>query len=113
MAAAHGGGMVATPLGAPRLPLTSPCTRAQRGAEGGLMSLRGLLRTSVFRYTSVAVLALTLGSASVVLAASTGAMQLPTFRIADGTDPERLAKVDAAGNLQVSVNNTPSTQQVS
>jgi hypothetical protein len=77
------------------------------------MSLRGVLRASVFRYTGVAVLALSLGSASVVLAAGTGAMQLPSFRIADATDPERLAKVDAAGNLQVSVNNTPSTQQVS
>jgi hypothetical protein len=77
------------------------------------MSLRGVLRASVFRYTGVAVLALSIGSASVVLAAGTGAMQLPTFRIADGTDPDRLAKVDAAGNVQVSVNNMPLTQQIS
>jgi hypothetical protein len=40
-------------------------------------------------------------------------MQLPVFRLADGTNPEQFAKVDAAGNVQVSVNNQPSTQQIS
>lgn len=74
---------------------------------------RDLMRTRVARYTAVAVLAFTLGSATVVLAAGTGAMQLPSFRIADGTTPDQFAKVDAAGNVQVSVNNQPTTQQIS
>jgi hypothetical protein len=77
------------------------------------MQLGDLVRTRVFRYTSIAVLAFTLGSASVVLAAGSGAMQLPVFRIADATNPEHLAKVDATGNLQVSVSNQPATQQIS
>ena len=77
------------------------------------MHLRGLLRTRVFRYTAIAVLAFSVGSASVVLAAGSGAMQLPTFRLGDGTNPDQFAKVDAAGSLQVSVANQPGTQQVS
>jgi hypothetical protein len=77
------------------------------------MRLHGLLRTRVLRYTAIAVLAFSVGSASVVLAASSGAMQLPVFRLADATNPEQLAKVDAAGSVQVSVNNQPSTQQIS
>jgi hypothetical protein len=77
------------------------------------MAYRDLLRTRVLRYTAIAVLAFSVGSASVVLAASSGAVQLPTFRIADGTNPEQFAKVDAAGNVQVSVNNFPATQPVS
>jgi hypothetical protein len=77
------------------------------------MRLRDSLRTPVLRYTAIAVVAFSVGSASVVLAASSGAMQLPVFRLADGTNSEQLAKVDAAGNVQVSVNNQPSTQQIS
>lgn len=77
------------------------------------MDLRRLARTRVIRYTTIAVLAFTLGSATVVLAASTGAMQLPTFRLADGTNPDQVAKVDAAGNVHVSVNNLPGTQEIS
>jgi len=77
------------------------------------MHLRDLLRTRVLRYTAIAVMAFSVGSASVVLAAGSGAMQLPTFRLADGTNPEQYAKVDAAGNVQVAVANQPSTQQVS
>jgi hypothetical protein len=77
------------------------------------MKLRRLAHTRVIRYTTIAVLAFTLGSATVVLAASSGAMQLPAFRLADGTNPEQFAKVDAAGNVHVSVNNLPGTQQIS
>ncbi len=77
------------------------------------MHVSDLLRTRVLRYTAIAVLAFSVGSASVVLAASSGAMQLPVFRLADGTNPEQFAKVDAAGSVQVSVNNQPLTQQVS
>jgi hypothetical protein len=77
------------------------------------MYVRDLLRTRVLRYTAIAVMAFTVGSASVVLAASSGAMQLPVFRLADGTNPDQFAKVDAAGNVQVSVNNPPQTQQIS
>ena len=77
------------------------------------MHLSDLLRTRVLRYTAVAVMAFSAGSASIVLAASSGAMQLPVFRLADGTNPDQFAKVDAAGNVQVSVNNQPSTQQIS
>jgi len=66
----------------------------------------------IFRYAGIATLAFMIGSASVVLAAGSGAMQLPSFRIADGTNPDQFAKVDASGNVQVSVNNMPSSQQV-
>ena len=34
------------------------------------------------------------------------------FQLADGTNPTQLAKVDAAGNLAVSVSNGPATQNV-
>lgn len=77
------------------------------------MRASDLLRMRVLRYTAVAVLAFSVGSASVVLAAGSGAVQFPTFRLADGTNAERYAKVDALGNVQVSVNNQPSTQQIS
>lgn len=72
-----------------------------------------IISTRVLRYTATAVLAFMAGSASIVLAAGSGAMQLPTFRLADGVNTEQYAKVDAAGNVQVSVNNMPATQQVS
>ena len=77
------------------------------------MHARAILRTRLFHYTAVAVIAFTIGSASVVLAASSGAVQLPAFRLGDGTNPNQYAKVNADGSLEVSVSNQPSTQQVS
>ena len=72
----------------------------------------GLLRPHVWRYALVAVLAFTIGSAGVVFAASTGAVSLPAFRLADGVNPDQVATVDAGGNVHVSVANQPATQQV-
>lgn len=71
-----------------------------------------IANTRIFRYAGVATLAFMIGSAGVVVAAGSGAVQLPTFRLADGTNPDQFAKVDANGNVQVSVNNQPQQQQV-
>jgi hypothetical protein len=67
-------------------------------------------RSAQARYLTIAALSFTLGSATVVQAAGP---VTAIFRLADGANPEQLAKVDAAGNVQVSVNNHPSTQQIS
>lgn len=77
------------------------------------MRASDLLHAHVLRYTVIAVLAFSIGSASIVFAASSGAVQLPTFRLADGTNPDQLAKVDANGSVQVSVANQPTSQQIS
>jgi hypothetical protein len=45
-----------------------------------------------------------LGSATIV----SGVVKLDSFHLADGTNDARLAKVDASGNVAVSVNNSPS-----
>jgi hypothetical protein len=71
------------------------------------------LRTPVWRYMVIGVLTFTLGSASAVFAASSGALTVPRFSLADGTNPDQLAKVDADGSVHVTVSNQPSTQQVS
>ncbi|HEY6958740.1 MAG TPA: hypothetical protein VI814_07950 [Candidatus Limnocylindria bacterium] len=66
-------------------------------------------RSAQLRYVIVAILAFVLGSATVVEAAPA----IASFHLADGTDPTRLAAVDANGNQQVNVNNFPTTQAVS
>src|SRR6266542_1060723 len=48
-----------------------------------------------------------LGGTTIVLAATGGAVKLDVFQLADGTNPNQLAKVDAAGNVAVTVANTP------
>ncbi len=66
-------------------------------------------RSAQARYLMIAALSFTLGSATIVQAAGP---VTAIFRLADGTNAEQFAKVDAAGNVQVSVNNQPSTQQI-
>jgi hypothetical protein len=71
-----------------------------------------LLSLRAVRYAFVGVLAFALGSVSVAAAAGSGAVQLPSFRLGDGTNPDRYATVDTGGNLHVSVSNQPSSQSV-
>jgi len=73
-------------------------------------------RSARMRYVLVAVVAFTLGSATIVEGAQ---VVSGIFRLADGTDGTRLAAVDQAGNVQVKVtsgtvgvSNFPSTQNV-
>lgn len=56
----------------------------------------------------MAVIGFMLGGTTVVLAATSGAVKIEAFNLADGTDPTHLAKVDASGNVSVSIANTPS-----
>jgi hypothetical protein len=67
---------------------------------------RQFFRRAIFRYTAVAVIAFTVGSASIVIAANTS--NSPIFRLGDATDPSRLAAVDGSGNLRVSQQGTVS-----
>jgi hypothetical protein len=55
----------------------------------------------------MAVLGFTLGGSTIVFAASSGAIKIEAFNLADGTNPSQLAKVDASGNVSVSVANAP------
>lgn len=66
-------------------------------------------RSANLRYFLIAILAFSIGSATVVEAAPA----IDLFRLADGTDATKVAAVDASGNLQVKVNNLPTTQAVS
>ena len=68
--------------------------------------------TSFWRYVLVAVVALSIGGAAVAQAVAPSGI-LGTVQIADRTDTTHLAAVDAAGNVQVKVNNLAGTQQVS
>jgi hypothetical protein len=56
----------------------------------------------------MAVIGFMLGGTTVVLAATSGAVKIEAFNLADGTDPTHLAKVDVSGNVAVSIANTPS-----
>ena len=69
-------------------------------------------RVRTLQYVLIAVVAFTLGGATVVQAVAPSGI-LGTVQLADRTDPTRLAAVDAAGNVQVKVNNLAGTQQVS
>lgn len=60
-------------------------------------------------YGLVAAIALVLGSTTVARAVP----PIDIFRLADGADETRLARVDSAGSLSVSVANQPATQNVS
>ena len=73
------------------------------------MLKRFVPRSSRVRYLLVAVLAFTLGSATIVEAAPAIAL----IRLADATDATKIAAVDGTGNVQVKVNNLPTTQAVS
>jgi hypothetical protein len=75
-----------------------------------LTSLVRHVRT--LQYVLIAVLAFTLGGATVVQAVAPSGI-LGTVQLADRTDTTRLAAVDAAGNVQVKVNNLAATQAVS
>jgi hypothetical protein len=55
----------------------------------------------------MAVIGFMLGATTLVLAAGTGAVRVEAFSLADGSNPAQLAKVDASGNVAVSVANTP------
>ncbi len=70
--------------------------------------LRRSLRSRLASHVALAVVAFMLGGTTIVLAAGSGAVKLPSFQLADGTNPDQLAKVDASGNVAVSVANTPS-----
>jgi hypothetical protein len=75
-----------------------------------LLSLVPRVRT--LQYVLVAVVASSLGGATVVQAVAPSGI-LGTVQLADRTDPTRLAAVDAAGNVHVKVNNPAATQTVS
>src|SRR6266568_1622860 len=70
--------------------------------------LRHVLRIRFQGYLVTAIAAFMLGSATIVLAAVSGAVKIDSFHLADGTNPDQLAKVDASGNVAVSIANTPS-----
>src|SRR6266571_7407367 len=70
--------------------------------------LRHVLRIRFQGYLVTAIAAFMLGSATIVLAAVSGAVKIDSFHLADGTNPDQLAKVDTSGNVAVSVANTPS-----
>lgn len=72
-----------------------------------MFQLRRFLRGRIAGHVAIAVLAFSLGGSTVVFAANSGALKLQAFNLADGTDPSQLAKVDASGNVAVSVANTP------
>ena len=74
------------------------------------MSLMPRVRT--LRYVLVAVVAFTVGGATVVQAVTPNGIS-GIVQLADRTDPTHLAAVDAAGNVQVKVNNLAATQTVS
>jgi hypothetical protein len=69
-------------------------------------------RVRTLQYVLIAVVAFSLGGATVVQAVAPSGI-LGTVRLADRTDETRLAAVDADGNVQVKVNNLSATQQVS
>lgn len=68
-------------------------------------------RVRTLRYVLIAVVAFSLGAATVVQAVPPGGI-LGIVQLADRTDSTRLAAVDAAGNVAVSVSNLPATQNV-
>jgi hypothetical protein len=69
-------------------------------------------RVRTLQYVLIAVVAFTLGGATVVQAVAPSGI-LGTVQLADRTDTTHLAAVDAAGNVQVKVNNLAATQTVS
>src|SRR5512132_1497129 len=73
-----------------------------------MLQLGRFLRSRVPVHVAMAVIGFMLGGTTVVLAATSGAVKLEAFNLADGTDPTHLAKVDASGNVAVSITNTPS-----
>jgi len=75
--------------------------------------LRLFLRSRVPVHIAVAVIGFMLGATTLVFAATTGAVKLQAFNLADGADPTHLAKVDASGNVAVRVARQPFQQQVS
>lgn len=74
-----------------------------------LSSLMPTVRT--VQYVLIAVIAFSLGGATVVQAVAPGGI-LGVVRLADRTDDTQLAAVDAAGNVAVKVSNFPATQNV-
>jgi hypothetical protein len=72
-----------------------------------MLQLRRFLRGRVPAHVAMAVLGFTLGGSTIVFAASSGAIKIEAFNLADGTTPSQLAKVDASGNVAVSVANAP------
>jgi hypothetical protein len=75
-----------------------------------LLSLVSHVRT--LQYVLIAVVAFTLGGATVVQAVAPSGI-LGNVRIADRSDETRFAAVDADGNVGVKVSNFAATQQVS
>jgi hypothetical protein len=69
-------------------------------------------RVRTLQYVLVAVVAFSLGGATVVQAVAPGGIT-GVVQLADRTDNTRLAAVDANGNVQVKVNNLAATQQIS
>ncbi len=65
------------------------------------------------RYALVGVLAFSLGSALLVAARDPLVEMIKVVRLADGTNSNNLAAIDAAGNVAVHVSNFPATENVS
>jgi hypothetical protein len=74
--------------------------------------LSRLFKSWRLHYVLIAVIAFSLGGATVVQAVAPGGI-LGVVRLADGTDDTHLAAVDASGNVGVKVSNFPATQPVS
>ena len=109
------GSKIGTRLGGSDAPIV-PCAD-QKAAKFGraitVSSLTSLIPgVRTLRYVLVAVVAFSVGGATVVQAVAPSGI-LGTIRISDGANDTRLATVDAAGSLQVKVTNPATTQTVS
>jgi hypothetical protein len=69
-------------------------------------------RGRVAVHVVIGVVGFMVGATTLVFAASTGAVKLDALRLADGTNPAQLAKVDASGNVAVRAARQPFQQFV-
>jgi hypothetical protein len=88
----------------------------QQSAKFGRVYLRNfsslIPRARTLRYVAIAVVAFSFGGVMTVQAVAPSGI-IGTVQLADRTNATQLAAVDAAGNVQVKVNNLAATQTVS